>query len=245
MQEVNLNNNKHKPFRPKHLTIQEIREGCRFVDGDDGVETRICAINEEFRQGFDILKEHTEHTKSVTFWGGARFKDGDKYYEIAERLAKRIGSLGYAIVTGGGPGIMEAGNKGATEAGAHSIGATITLPFEQATNPYVKEEIPFYFFFTRKVILAYSAEVYLYFPGGFGTFDELFEILTLVQTKKIQRVPIILVGSEFWKPLDDFIRSVMLEKHDTISEADLSLYQILDDEQEILEIVRNAPLREE
>ena len=232
-------------LRPKHLTIKEIREGCRYVEGSDNIETRICAINEEFRQGFEVLAEHKEHTKSVTFWGSARLRNGDKYYEIAERLAKKIGSFGYTIVTGGGPGIMEAGNKGAVEAGAHSIGATIALQFEQVTNPYVKEEIPFYFFFTRKVILAYSAEVYLYFPGGFGTFDELFEILTLIQTGKIQKVPVILVGSEFWKPFDDVIRREMLEKHKTIDEKDLSLYQILDDEEAILDIVHNADLREE
>ncbi|NCT00085.1 TIGR00730 family Rossman fold protein [Candidatus Parcubacteria bacterium] len=232
-------------MRPKHLTPEEIREGCRIVTGGDGTETRICAINEEFRQGFATLLNHDKHEKSITFWGSARLPEGSEYYEKARRLGKRIGELGYTVVTGGGPGIMEGGNRGAFEAGAHSIGATIDLPFEQHTNPYVTEEIPFYFFFSRKVILGFSAEAYLYFPGGFGTFDELFEMLTLVQTKKIPSLPIILVGKDFWEPFIDVLKKQMLEKFETISEEDLSLFKILDDEDEIVEIIKNAPQRDE
>ncbi len=231
--------------RPKHLTPEEIREGCKIVTGGDGTETRICAINEEFRQGFDVLLNHDKHEKSITFYGSARTPEGSEYYEKARRLGKRIGELGYTVVTGGGPGIMEGGNRGAFEAGAHSIGATIDLPFEQHTNPYVTEETPFYFFFSRKVILGFSAEAYLYFPGGFGTFDELFEMLTLIQTKKVPPLPIILVGSDFWNPFVEVIKKQMMEEFDTISPKDMDIFQVLDDEDKIIEIVKNAPQRDE
>jgi uncharacterized protein (TIGR00730 family) len=140
---------------------------------------------------------------------------------------------------------MEAGNRGAYEEGKPSLGLTINLPMEQTTNQYVSEEIPFYYFFTRKTLMAYSAEAYLYFPGGYGTLDELFEILTLVQTGKIARVPIVLVGKKFWQPLDEFIKQTLLLENSTISEEDLNLYQILDDEDEIVNIVKNAPMRDE
>lgn len=235
-----------KPLRPKRLTIDEIKNGCVYVANGDETETRICVINEEFRQGFDIVKRHKDSGKSVTFWGSARLPEEHEDYQKALRLSRRIaGDLGYSIVTGGGPGIMEAGNRGAYEMGKPSLGLTIKLPMEQYTNKYVTESIPFYFFFTRKVLMAYSAEAYLYFPGGFGTFDELFEILTLVQTGKISKVPIILVGEKFWEPLDKMIRQTMLTEFKTISQEDLDLYKILDDEDEIVEIVRNAPMRNE
>jgi uncharacterized protein (TIGR00730 family) len=232
-------------LRPKHMSPEEIREGCRYITGDDGTETRICAINEEFRQGFSALLNHSKHEKSVTFYGSARTPEGSEYYEKARRLGRRVAELGYTVVTGGGPGIMEGGNRGAFEAGGHSIGATIDLPFEQETNPYVTEEIPFYFFFSRKVILGFSAEAYLYFPGGFGTLDEAFEMLTLVQTKKIPPLPIILVGSDFWNPLLDFVKNHMLQKYETISPEDLDLFKVLDDEDEIIEIIKNAPKRDD
>lgn len=236
----------HKPIRPKRLTVEDIKSGCVYVGNGDETETRICVINEEFRQGFDIVKSHKDHGKSVTFWGSARLPEDHKYYQMALRLSRRItGELGYTMVTGGGPGIMEAGNRGAYEMGKHSMGLTIRLPMEQTTNKYVTEEVPFYFFFTRKVLMAYSAEAYLYFPGGFGTLDELFEILTLVQTGKISKVPIILVGVDFWTPMIDFIKTKMLEENKTISPEDLDLFIVTDDEEKIVEIVKNAPMRNE
>jgi uncharacterized protein (TIGR00730 family) len=235
-----------KPLRPKRLTIEEIKNGCVYITNGDETETRICVINEEFRQGFEQVKAHKDHNKSVTFWGSARLPEHHEDYQRALRLSRRIaGELGYSIATGGGPGIMEAGNRGAYEMGKPSLGLTIRLPMEQTTNKYVTEEIPFYFFFSRKVLMAYSAEAYLYFPGGFGTLDELFEILTLVQTEKISKVPIILVGKSFWEPLDKFIKETLLKQFETISPEDLNLYKITDDEDEIVEIVKNAPIREE
>ncbi len=234
----------NKPFRPKKLSIEEIKSGCVYVYGKDSDETQICVMNEEFRQGFDIVKKNKDGNKSVTFWGSARFPVENEYYQKALRLGRRLAQeLNCMIVTGGGPGIMEAGNRGAYEMGKPSLGLTINLPMEQQTNRYVTEEIPFYFFFTRKTLMAYSAEAYLYFPGGYGTLDELFEILTLVQTGKISKLPIILVGEKFWRPLDEFIRQTLDTENQTVSHEDLNLYQIIDDEDQIIEIVKNAPMR--
>ena len=231
-------------FRPKKLSIEEIKSGCIYVYGEGNTDSQICVMNEEFRQGFDMVKKNKDGNKSVTFWGSARFPVDNEHYQKALRLSRRLaGELGCMIATGGGPGIMEAGNRGAYEMGKPSLGLTIELPMEQSTNPYVTEEMPFYFFFTRKVLMAYSAEAYLYFPGGYGTLDELFEILTLVQTGKISRLPIILVGAAFWKPLDEFIKQTLLAEKGTISESDLDLYIITDDEDKIVEMVRNAPMR--
>lgn len=237
-------NDVKRSFRPKKLSVEEIKSGCIYVYGEKSEETQICVMNEEFRQGFDIVKKNKDGNKSVTFWGSARLPVDNEHYQKALRLSRRLaGELNCMIATGGGPGIMEAGNRGAYELGKPSLGLTINLPHEQTTNPYVTEEIPFYFFFTRKVLMAYSAEAYLYFPGGYGTLDELFEILTLVQTGKLSKMPIILVGTEFWKPLDEFIKKTLLLESKTISEADLDLYKILDDEDEIVRIVKNAPMR--
>ncbi len=231
-------------FRPKKLSIEEIKSGCIYVYGDGNTESQICVMNEEFRQGFEIVKRNKDGNKSVTFWGSARLPVDNEHYQKALRLSRRLaGELNCMVTTGGGPGIMEAGNRGAYELGKPSLGLTINLPAEQFTNQYVTEEIPFYFFFTRKVLMAYSAEAYLYFPGGYGTLDELFEILTLVQTKKLSKMPIILVGTEFWKPLDEFIKKTLLLDSETISEEDLALYTITDDEDLIVDIVKNAPMR--
>ena len=204
-------------------------------------KSRIDLIKKEFSNGFEYVHNYN---KSVTFFGSARSQPSDPYYQKAERLALRVvKELGYVVVTGGGPGIMEAANKGAYNAGGQSVGFTIKLPHEQKNNKYLTGGVDFNFFFARKTIMAFSAETYLFFPGGFGTFDELFEVLTLVQTGKIERVPIILVGEEYWKPINDFIKTEMLEKHKTIDAEDMELYTITDDENKILEIIKNAPIR--
>jgi uncharacterized protein (TIGR00730 family) len=139
---------------------------------------------------------------------------------------------------------MEAGNRGAHEAGGESLGLTIKLPMEQVTNPFLTEHLDFNYFFSRKVCMTFSAEAFVYFPGGFGTLDELFEILTLVQTGKIPKTPIILFGKKFWKNLDKFIKKNLL-KSEKIDKVDLNLYTITDDINEVLEIIKNAPLRNE
>lgn len=203
---------------------------------------RISRITREFSRGFKFIKKYP---KSVTFFGSARFKEDNHHYVQARSIAEKLSGLGYAIVTGGGPGIMQAGNHGAHDADGESVGLNIRLPHEQIINPYVKDSVDFYYFFSRKVTLSFSAEAYLYFPGGFGTLDELFEILTLVQTHKIPKVPIILVGSDFWNPLNEFIKANLLDKCGTISPEDIDLYKITDDEDEIAEIVKGAPIRRE
>ncbi len=224
-----------------HLTPEEIKAGCINRVGDDKSKTRICVINEEFKQGFDFLKDKKQ---SVTFFGSARFDENNKYYIQTRSLAHKISQeLKFAVVSGGGPGIMEAANRGAFEAGGQSLGLTIELPTEQNVNPYVTDSIPFYFFFARKVTLSYAAEGYIFAPGGFGTLDEFFEIITLVQTGKIPHVPIFCIGSDFWNPLQDFIKNVLLANK-TIDQKDIEIYKITDDENEIIEALRHAPLRQ-
>lgn len=235
-----MTTNETNKKQPRHLTTDEIRNGCVEISGGDNGDAKICMISEEFKQGINGIEPYKQ---SVTFYGSARFTEDNKYYQTARRIAGRIASeLKYAVITGGGPGIMEAGNRGAFEAKGKSVGLTIKLPHEQFTNPYVTDTIPFYFFFARKVTLSFMAEVCLFFPGGFGTLDELMEMLTLIQTGKIKRVPIILVGSEFWKPFDDVIKTQMLDNNQTISSEDRNIYQILDDENQIIEIIRTAKL---
>ncbi len=207
---------------------------------DDILNKKIEVIEKEFRQGFDFIKKHE---KTVTFFGSARNPENDPDYINARNLAKRIVTeIGYAVVTGGSVGIMEAANRGAFEAGGQSLGLNIKLPNEQNTNPYITSGMEFEYFFSRKVCLSFSAEAYVYFPGGFGTLDELFEILTLVQTQKIAPVPIILVGTYFWNDLDQFIKNQLL-KNKKISSEDINLYTITDNHDEIIEIIKNAPIR--
>jgi len=229
-------------YRPKHLTIEDIKTGCVTLYGENEQETKLCMIQEEFRQGMEVV---SELTPSVTFYGSARLEENHPSYIKSRNLAYRISKeLGYAILSGGGGGIMEAVNRGANEAGGKSVGITIRLPHEQATNKYVNEEIPFYFFFTRQVVLSYTTEVCVFCPGGFGTYNELFEMLTLQQTGKIGRIPVILFGSEFWNPLQEVIKSVLIDKYKVISPEDTNLYTITDNEDEILKIIAESRLRD-
>lgn len=220
----------HKQNISQPLTLPELEEQ---------IKKRVSTISEEFLEGFQFIKDTP---KTVTFFGSARTVSEELDYQHAYELAKGVAKLGYAVVTGGGPGIMEAANKGAFEVDGNSFGLTIQLPKEQVTNPYLNKTINFQYFFTRKVSLTYAAEAYVYFPGGFGTLDELFEILTLVQTNKIVRVPIILFGSHFWKPLEKFLEEFMLQ-NGKIDEADMRLFLITDSIEEALDIIKNAPIR--
>lgn len=214
------------PIKP--LTLTEL---------DKSISRRVHAINKEFKKGFDFVKKHE---KSVTFFGSARTKKGDPNYKTAEKLAARLAALDYAIVTGGGPGIMEAANKGAKEVGGHSLGLNIRLPKEQVRNPYQTESEDFYYFFIRKVCLTYSAEAFIYFPGGFGTLDEFFEIITLVQTNKIRKVPIILVGKKYWKDFAKLLEKKLSKEAKYIDKSDLDLFKICDDLDEVVEIVKKV-----
>jgi|SRR5581483_4158968 len=201
---------------------------------------RVHLISKEFTEGFKFLSHYPQ---SVTIFGGSHFKESDKEYVWARNLATRIVTdLNYSIVTGGGPGIMEAANRGAFESGGLSVGMTIELPHAQLQNPFLTKNLSFHYFFSRKVCMAFAAEAYVFFPGGYGTLDELFEIVTLVQTNKMEKVPIILVDSTFWNPLNDIMKQTLLPRG-TIDESDLSLYTITDSNDEILDIIRKAPKR--
>lgn len=227
---------------PGHLSLDDIKNGCIVLAGkDDEEEQKLCMIKEEFRNGIDNIKNITP---SVTFYGSARIKEDHPVYQKVKNLAYRISKeLNYAVITGGGPGVMEAANHGAHDAGGRSLGLTINLPQEQYTNPYVTAEIPFEFFFTRQIAMSYVTEVCIFCPGGFGTMYELFEILTNMQTGKMGNIPIILYGSDFWNPLDKVIKEILLEKYQTVNERDVSFYTIIDNEDEILEVVKNSKMR--
>lgn len=177
----------------------------------------------------------------VSIFGSARMKPDNPYYELTVRVASKIVDQGYGVITGGGPGIMEAGNKGAHLAGGTSVGLNIDLPFEQHDNPYIDKDknLEFDYFFVRKVMFIKYAQGFVVMPGGFGTMDEFFEALTLIQTHKIDRFPIILVGSDFWNGLLDWIKSVMADKFATVSSSDLELINVVDHEDEVVEILDN------
>ncbi|MDO6602699.1 hypothetical protein SAMN03080594_102101 [Arenibacter palladensis] len=189
----------------------------------------------EFVNGFEKM---SAIGPCVSVFGSARTKPGDKYYELAVSVAKSIAEAGYGIITGGGPGIMEAGNRGAHLAGGTSVGLNIDLPFEQHDNPYIDgdKSLDFDYFFVRKVMFVKYSQGFVVMPGGFGTLDELFEAITLIQTNKIEKFPIILVGSEFWSGLMDWIKDAML-KMGNISPGDLDLIQIVDTEKEVVDII--------
>ncbi|HET8985812.1 MAG TPA: TIGR00730 family Rossman fold protein [Trueperaceae bacterium] len=186
---------------------------------------RMFRILGEFVQGFEEL---AGVGKAVTVFGSARLGDDTGTYASARRLASDLATAGYTILTGGGPGIMEAANRGALDVGGRSIGLNIDLPHEQSPNSYQTDSIKFKYFFVRKVMLVKYSTAFVVFPGGFGTIDEMFEALTLIQTKKIKPFPVYLVGVEYWSGLMQWLKSTLLE-HGTISENDLHLFKLVDD----------------
>lgn len=194
------------------------------------------SADEEFDEAFKIL---SKYPRRVTFFGSARLSEHSKYYRHARRLAKELADDDFAIISGGGGGIMEASDRGAYEDDDVAIGFNIKLPHEQHVNPYTKEHLTFNFFFTRKVMMTFYAHAFICFPGGFGTLDEFFEVLTLMQTDKMPRVPIILVGNKFWGDLDKFIRKRML-RTGLISPGDNKLYIITEDIDYIRQIVNTS-----
>jgi uncharacterized protein (TIGR00730 family) len=191
---------------------------------------RVFRIMAEFVDAIETLSD-IKH--AVSIFGSARTKQDDPYYQKAELLARRLAEAGFGVITGGGPGIMEAGNKGAAEAGGQSVGMNIRLPFEQKPNPFANISIDYKYFFIRKVMFVKYAMAYVIFPGGFGTLDELFEATTLIQTKRIKSFPVILMGSEYWKGLVDWLKKTML-RDNKISPEDLNLFQIIDDPEEVV-----------
>ena len=221
------NNSDNHSWEPDQEMLAAQRQSQHGMLGSD----------DEFVKAFEILNKYP---KRVTFFGSARDLDNNKddrdaAYELAGRLAKQ----GYMVLSGGGAGIMGASNKGAYDAGGASVGFNIKLPHEQHPNPYTTDELEFHYFFTRKVALSFYSHAYIYFPGGFGTLDELFEIVTMIQTKKMPRLKVILFGSWFWDGLDEFIKRNLLE-NGFISEGDEQLYTITDDVDEALRLI-NEP----
>jgi len=194
----------------------------------------IFKIMAEFVDGFEKL---AKIGPCVSIFGSARTKNENKYYEIAVETGKLLTERGYGVITGGGPGIMEAGNKGAYEAGGKSVGLNIELPFEQFHNRYIDRDkiLEFDYFFIRKVMFMKYSQGYIVLPGGFGTMDELFEAMTLIQTGKIARFPIVLVGVDYWGGLIEWIKGTMLEKEKNINAEDLNLFRLVDTAEEAAE----------
>lgn len=205
---------------------------------------RVFRIMAEFVDGWQFI---TDYKNTVSILGSARFSEDNKWYQVARELGVLLAKAKIGVVTGAGPGIMEGGNRGAYEAGGQSIGIAIKLPFEQRENPYINKSQPFYYFFVRKVMLFYTAQAYVFFPGGFGTLDEFFELVTLVQTHKIDResVPLILVGKDFWTPLVGYINDTVYEKYKAIDKGDMKLYHLVDTAEEAMAIIKKSPPRKE
>jgi len=202
---------------------------------DNEIESwRIFKIMAELVSGFELLRNYD---LAATIFGSSRCHFGDEVYMQAEDLAGRLAKLGFAVITGGGDGVMGAANRGAKEVGGDSVGLNIELPSEQQINGFTTESQEFHYFFTRKVMLAFASEVYVFFPGGFGTLDELFEIMTLVQTKKIKRIPIILVGKSYWEPLTTWFETMLCAEYHAIDKEELYLFQVVDSVDEAMEII--------
>lgn len=196
----------------------------------------IFKIIAEFVEGYERM---AKIGPCISVFGSARTKPENPYYQMGVRVAELLAQGGYGVITGGGPGIMEAGNKGAQQAGGKSVGLNIDLPFEQNHNPYIDREhnLEFDYFFVRKVMFVKYAQGFVVLPGGFGTLDELFEALTLIQTKKINRRPVVLIGRVYWTGLVDWIKAAMLEQENNISEVDLDLFGLVDTAEEAYEYI--------
>lgn len=198
----------------------------------------IFKIVGEFVNGFEKM---SQIGPCVSVFGSARTKPDDPYYQLAVDVSRKIAENGYGVITGGGPGIMEAGNKGAHLAGGTSVGLNIDLPFEQHDNPYIDSDksLDFDYFFVRKVMFVKYSQGFVVMPGGFGTLDELFEAITLIQTHKIQKFPIILVGKEFWSGLFEWVKTTLLDKFGNISAKDIDLIHLVDTPNEVIEVLND------
>ncbi|ATL47339.1 TIGR00730 family Rossman fold protein [Chitinophaga caeni] len=198
---------------------------------------QIFKIMAEFVEGFEAL---AKIGPCISIFGSARTKPGHKYYELAMDIARRLSDEGFGVISGGGPGIMEAANRGAQQANGKSVGLNIQLPHEQFANPYIDNDksLNFDYFFVRKVMFAKYSQGFIMMPGGFGTMDEFFEVVTLIQTKKMTETPLVLIGKAYWSGLFDWVRKVMLETEHNISPGDMDLVQIFDTAEEVVEYFR-------
>jgi uncharacterized protein (TIGR00730 family) len=226
---------------PKKRRVPKSEQEIRFLEGSKTRRfefMRLLRISWEFLQGFRKL-----HFVGpcVTVFGSARFKEGDKYYTLAREAGAALAKTGFTVMTGGGPGVMEAANRGAFEVGGKSLGCNIELPFEQEANPYVDDWIDFRYFFVRKVMLVKYSYAFVILPGGFGTMDEIFETLTLIQTGKIHNFPVVVMGKAYWEPILEFIETMMIEVG-TISPEDRDLITLTDDVDEMIAVIKEKAI---
>jgi uncharacterized protein (TIGR00730 family) len=233
----NLSLNAHRELgKPTEDQMLLVRQELRASPGGDFTATdpwRVMRMTSELVQGIDNL---ARLPPAVTVFGSARTKPGAPDYELARDMARRLAKAGFAIITGGGPGIMEAANRGAVEGGGESVGCNIELPFEQGTNRYVRIAVNFRYFFVRKTMFMKYSEAFVIFPGGYGTLDELFEALVLMQTGKLDNFPVVLFGKQYWQGLIDWIKGPVLENA-KIQAADLELLHLTDDPAEAVKVV--------
>lgn len=195
---------------------------------------RLIKIMNELINGYKFIRHYK---KAVSIFGSARTSLDKKVYKEAFKLGYELAKSGFAVITGGGPGIMQAANEGALKFGGESVGLNIQLPNEQRINPYVNEATSFHYFFTRKVMLASVSQVYVFFPGGFGTMDELFEMLTLIQTKKVAPIKVILVNKKFWSPMLDWVKTTIYKHNNAIGKSDLNLLNVVDNADEAMKLI--------
>ncbi len=228
--ETKLKTSLHESLHEHHL--ETAGEVVNYRDS-----WKIFRIMSEFVDGYQFLEKFQ---REVIILGSARLAPNTKYYKIAEQLGKLLAKSGFTTVTGGGPGIMEAANKGAYEGGGESVGLNIQLPFEQRINAYVKQSTAFYYFFTRKVMLTSPGNAFVFFPGGFGTLDELFEVVDYMEIGQMDKAPVVLVGREFWEPLVHFIRSGAMTKVKAVGENDMENWHVVDTAEEAFELVKDV-----
>ena len=227
----------HPKARIKRLA--ELQGEARFLSGRHGFiyeSARVMRISYEFVTGLWAMKNIGP---AITVFGSARFKENTAHYELARRMGRSLAQAGFTVITGGGPGIMEAANRGAKEVGGKSIGCNVILPHEQAPNPYLDQVITFYYFFVRKVMLVKYSYAFIIMPGGLGTLDEMTEAMTLIQTGKLYDFPVILVGREYWKGFMDWVEDVLV-KNGAVSSADLAFVRVTDNPDEAMEIIQKT-----
>ena len=228
------------PREPRTLDEEIIAAEEAAVRSTLTDEDRIERISEELRMGFEAL---AQVGAAASFFGSARTPPDDPDYRLARETARMVGESGLTVITGGGPGLMEAANRGAKDAGAMSVGLNIELPFEEGANPYCDIALEFHYFFTRKIMFVRYASGFVVFPGGFGTMDELWEALTLIQTGKIIEFPVVLVGTGYWRGMIDWVRERMLGEGN-ISAGDLELFTVTDDPEEVRDLLMSAAHRQ-
>jgi uncharacterized protein (TIGR00730 family) len=221
-----------KGLRPKAISTEEQQYLLDSLSIEES--WRIFRIMAEF---VESIEELSKLKQAVTIFGSARVHPDDPYYKKAEHVARLLAERGFSVITGGGPGIMEAANKGAAEAGGTSVGLNIQLPFEQKPNPYANTRLNYKYFFIRKVMFVKYAVAYVIMPGGYGTMDELFEALTLIQTKRIRSFPVIMMGSEYWSGLIDWLKNTLLREGKLLPE-DVELIQVIDDPEEAVKHIQ-------